>query len=1638
MGLKNPLNKRNYIFILLLFLISYFNSYSQITQVNILGGAQVSQGSTITITAGSSIEFRITNTDSNCKKKLDIKSINIDNTTNFSISPNKRKKKVYPACNTRRNRAKYFDFEITADNSCGTFSTQVTIVTKSGNFTFTVQISTSPVIYVLGGNPLSEIYNGDTTTSDTNGTLFGVVDEGASVTRRYAIANIGNCPLDVTSLASSNSDFTITSPYTIPYNGIDPYYYIVIDVTFTAPVGGTGTQSSIISIDNNDTANNPFTFTVSAEMFNYSIPGPGGVTADFRLWLKSTRGISALSGSKLQNWGDVGTNSKPAEQLVTANQPTFYDDVAHNINFNPVVKFENDGLTIEQFMSNSANGFYSQDIFIVMEPDPVAPETNFSKTTTKNTIFAGNSSGLAGDITGVGFGDYTTRFTDEVLTYAQNTEGSFNGFAQTGSTTYSNPGIINVKNQTSPSLVQQLYFNSNLITLTTINDVAYANVNNNTTGDSFGSPYWIGKNADTSGNLNGRVAEIFTFASNVSAADLEIIESYLAIKYGVTLDVNGSSEDYFNSDGVKIWDPGSNSGFNWNIAGIARDDASDLNQKQSKSIHNPNEVTIGLNGVFDINSANTNEFNSDKQALMWGCNNGNFTGTATNTVTIATGLTSSITRIDRKWKIVETGGDVGNTYIAIPDTAFSSFSKNTNEEYALIISDDPSFSNSNIIDVIPLKIKLDYSNPTNVVPSLDKEGNQLYTTWYNFSSNQYFSFGKVTQVTGNHAVNIASGDYLVGEYNLNLNVDSFTISAWVKSTPTTNARTIMAKGAKLQMRLNSSNKVEVFVDTGSPTFTSQMAISDNKWHQITFVYDSGTILLYIDGIVDSSIQNIVHPSPNYNRFSIGVLYEDQNNITNPFLGDIDEAYVWDFALSENQIRYLMNQEVEKITGDVVSGKVMPYAASSNEVVAIDWSNLRAYYDFNSFYGSTVEGKTDARNYLRINYLIKDKTMVASQTAPLPYVSVAGGNWDTPATWQNNTVQSSPNSAGLDGTTSIDWNIVQTSHNITSGDRDIAVLGLIQTAGKLTIANTTDSQNETNAGQGLFISHYLELDGVIDLVGESQLIQSEGSILDEDSGGYILKDQQGTGSSYNYNDWSLSVGTINGNTATRGTGVASTNTPTTIKSVLFDGTNSSNPQSINYVTSYSAADGAVTSPITISTYWMYTFNGADDDYNAWNKINESSALLPGEGFTMKGSSGASAVTDSQNYVFKGKPYNGDFTLPIVAGNDRLVGNPYPSAMDANEFILDNIKDVINTEEGQNTVNVFNGALYFWHHFVKSSHYLADYQGGYATYTLMGGTQAYATDALIHATGAAGGKVPERYIPVNQSFFVIAALDPSLAASTTASVDGGDIVFKNSQRIFVRKGFTGTNDGSLFFKSNSKKSKQKTNKILDQRAKIRLDFSSNRGFHRQLLLGSDEHASKNYDIGYDALMADVNEDDMFWNLNGAKLVIQAVNNFNDSEDIPIGLKLKEDGLVSIKIDYLENTDSQLEIFIKDAETNEISPINNFPLQINLLAGEYLDRFTLVFKAKETATVKVTETNPSFQVFMNNSVSELQLINTNSTKILDIHVFNYLGQWIKTWDSNLNLERLELPFKATTGVYLVQINTVKGIITKKIIIN
>lgn len=913
-------------------------------------------------------------------------------------------------------------------------------------------------------------------------------------------------------------------------------------------------------------------------------------------------------------------------------------------------------------------------------------------------------------------------------------------------------------------------------------------------------------------------------------------------------------------------------------------------------------------------------------------------------------------------------------------------------------------------------------------------------------------------------------DYVDFNNNYDLNGD-FSLEVWVKPESVSGTRTIFSKrdankpATGYDLKLNG-DKIS-FNWNATESIVSPYPITTNSWCHIAVTHTGSLYNLYIDGILISKAGGAT-PAINTNNCILGANKSGSNPV-NYFNGYMQELRIWNKVLTPEQLHQMMNQKIKKSGTDNVIGEVVPIVING-----LSWSNLAGYYQMNTQCGHIVPAAGAITGRLRNIFTPQPLT------APLPYTTKAGGSgsWDDPLTWTE-PVWSIPNAAGIGkdindldpshSKTPIDWNIVRTSHNIIA-NRDITLLGLISESGKLTMDGVTsmDPLNNpgTGTGQGLWITHYLKLNGVIDLQGESQLVQKRygyydvddnftttqfsESIFEETSIGYIERDQQGQKNSFSYNYWSSPV-TLRG---------AANNAPYKLPNVLKDGTNPATPIDITFVNGAYSADGALSSPIKITSRWIWTYKAtvsADPwaNYYQWTNVGYWDDIIAGDGFTMKGTGGAAAINALQNYVFVGKPNSGDIqTTHLTPGQIYLIGNPYPSALDADEFIKDNIKENINGKVGRNNVNVFNGALYFWDHFTLSNnHLLAEYEGGYATYNLMGGVIGIANVPLAANTGKSGTKVPERYIPIGQGFFVEAILDP-LLSTTNTTITGGKLNFKNSQRVFKREGFTGTNNGSLFMKTAaSKKSKTQESQetTTDTRSKIRLIFDSPLGYRRPLLVGVDENASNHFDLGYDAPIADINKEDIFWTFDGAKFVIQGVNNFDKKQELPLGIRIFKAGLASIKIDASENLDKKVSVYIKDKLTGLSFQIDNNPFEITLEPGEYLDRFSVTFRSgkkngqddddddkdHQKSNTDALIAAGDFLIYMNNTTAELQISKPFDAEILDVNLYNYLGQVVKTWNTNLNDSTIYLPIKVSSGAYIVQINAKNGPVVQKVIV-
>lgn len=131
------------------------------------------------------------------------------------------------------------------------------------------------------------------------------------------------------------------------------------------------------------------------------------------------------------------------------------------------------------------------------------------------------------------------------------------------------------------------------------------------------------------------------YNTTVTGANLNKVESYLATKYGIPLSQSVVTNYTLSNNSI-----GMNgtvmAGYLNNIAGIARDDTSTLNQRSSQSATNTGDIQVSVSSI-----------GTNYSALYWGHNNG-----TTNTLT-GTDIMTGATRIMREWRFEENNSDIG-------------------------------------------------------------------------------------------------------------------------------------------------------------------------------------------------------------------------------------------------------------------------------------------------------------------------------------------------------------------------------------------------------------------------------------------------------------------------------------------------------------------------------------------------------------------------------------------------------------------------------------------------------------------------------------------------------------------------------------------------------------------------------------------------------------------------------------------------------------------------------------------------------------------------------------------------------------------------------------------------------------------
>ncbi|WP_159020012.1 T9SS sorting signal type C domain-containing protein [Algibacter sp. L3A6] len=459
------------------------------------------------------------------------------------------------------------------------------------------------------------------------------------------------------------------------------------------------------------------------------------------------------------------------------------------------------------------------------------------------------------------------------------------------------------------------------------------------------------------------------------------------------------------------------------------------------------------------------------------------------------------------------------------------------------------------------------------------------------------------------------------------------------------------------------------------------------------------------------------------------------------------------------------------------------------------------------------------------------------------------------------------------------------------------------------------------------------------------------------------------------------------------------------------------------------------PLNIEPYWIWTFvNGTD--YSEWNPIGNATAIPPGYGFTMKGTAGTSSNNpgDNQKYDFRGKPNTGQISVPITAGENSLVGNPYPSAMDAHAYIWD-----------ANNRNTITGTLYYWEQDPSvNSHNLNAYDGGYATYTISEDENTEIKVSAVFKTynndgsenGNSGtpssGDVPTRFIPIGQGFMVLG--HPSAPAMSNVNAENRHRVYEKEDGI-----------GSAFFRStNSKTSETVTNSLFtpvpSDYKRFRLNVDFNNLYTRQIVETFSPSATEGFDRGLESRLHDddILSSDAYFSIENLSYLAEALV-YDENLKIPFTVKIANDMPLRIRIADVQNFDSDLPIYIHDKTTDLYVNLQSQDFSVNLDAGNYTERFEVTFRADVTLATEEHLVD-SMDAIQNNTTDILKVLNPSNLDIKSIFVYDVAGKQVITERPNAISNAYELSTKQlSTGVYIVKATLDNNTtFNKKIIIN
>jgi hypothetical protein len=388
-------------------------------------------------------------------------------------------------------------------------------------------------------------------------------------------------------------------------------------------------------------------------------------------------------------------------------------------------------------------------------------------------------------------------------------------------------------------------------------------------------------------------------------------------------------------------------------------------------------------------------------------------------------------------------------------------------------------------------------------------------------------------------------------------------------------------------------------------------------------------------------------------------------------------------------------------------------------------------------------------------------------------------------------------------------------------------------------------------------------------------------------------------------------------------------------------------------------------------WSPTATNANGTQGTWQAA--AGVMLPGKGYIARASNGAATPTALPLTFNSGRPNNGQFTFGITRGtittppnafttefddNWNLVGNPYPSAIDAEEFLVANQTKI-------------QGSVWIWKHGLVPSVATSPFYENFI--------YNYSSSDYIKYNGL-GSTEPDTFagkIALGQGFMV-SMLDTAGVSNT--------LLFTNNMRSDAS---FGAYDNADFFRIGTPPSE-----TIEEKSRIWLDiFNNTSGQMDRTLMGYSTNSTMGIDHIYDCVFVPRLDVSLFSIVEDKPFIIQGrAMPFDINDRVPMGINIMEAGSHTIAIHKTDGLFEGLsEIYIEDALLNITHDLKQAPYIFTSDIGLFNNRFSIKY-------TNTTLGNPEFEntnAIVVSTKNKIITVTSSIEKMDAITVFDVLGR-------------------------------------------